>query len=119
MSNEVPQELLNALPGATGSLIGVVLMRGVQWGRRIGMFLGGAGLAYWGSPWAAKAAQLEPGFAGFLLGLLGMRLVSKVIDTWDALELGTLLRDVIRKWFGLAPIADAPPPSILPPTQEP
>ena len=108
MATELPQEIfspevLKALPGAAGSLVSILFVRDVTWPRRIGMFIGGAALAYWGSPWAAKWAQLDAGFAGFLLGLLGMRIVAKLMDGWDTFELGTLLRDWLRQLLRLPP----------------
>src|SRR4051812_25481355 len=105
--SDLPPEITKALPGAAGSLVSMLFIRDVAWPRRIGMFIGGAALAYWGAPWAAAWAQLDKGFAGFVLGLLGMRLVTKVFEAWDALELGSLLRDWLRQLLRLPP----PPPS--------
>jgi hypothetical protein len=111
---ELPPEAMKALPGAAGSFVSMLFVRDVPWPRRLGMFLGGAALAYWGSPWASKWAALDAGFAGFMLGLLGMRLVAKVFEAWDQLELASLLRDILRQWLRLQP---APPPA-TPPEQQ-
>lgn len=108
MANDVPPdvfgEALRILPGAAGAAVSLLWVRDVNWPRRIGMFLGGATLAYWGTPWAAKWAQLDAGFAGFLLGLLGMHLVAKVIDVWVTFELGAILRDWLRQILRLPPV---------------
>lgn len=102
MNGEVPEWITRVFPGALGSLVSMLFIKDTPV-RRLGMFAAGATLAYFATPWTMKALDLDAGFTGFLLGLFGMVVVSKAFETWHALELTTILRDFLRKIFGLAP----------------
>ena len=92
-----------AVPGVLGSLVASLFFHQATWPRRFGMFLAGSAIAHYGGPWAAERAGLDLSFAGFLLGLFGMAFVEKVYAIWDDFDLGSLLRDAVRKKLGLAP----------------
>jgi hypothetical protein len=98
-------EVARFLPGVAGALVSMIFIR-EHWLRRLAMFAAGAALAIYGTPWAARVSNLDPGFAGFLLGMFGMALVAKVFDAWSDLELTIILRDALRKVLGLPPKGD-------------
>jgi len=99
---DINPEVMKAVPGAVGSIASMLFIKDT-WPRRAAMFIAGASLAYWGSPWASKFTGLDAGFAGFLLGLFGMAAVAKLFQTWSELELGALFTEALRKLFGLPP----------------
>jgi len=98
--NDIPPEVLKAVPGAVGSAASMLFIKDT-WPRRAAMFCAGAALAYWGSQWASRFTGLDVGFAGFLLGLFGMAAVAKLFETWQKFELGALFADWLRKVLGL------------------
>jgi membrane protein YqaA with SNARE-associated domain len=99
---DLPPDFAKHAAGPAGSLTAALLfMAGVPWPRRIGMVVAGSALAYYGTTAVATFASLPDGLAGYLLGLFGMAAVAKVFATWDALDLGTLLRKAVAKMFGV------------------
>lgn len=102
MNGEIPEWVTRTFPGALGSLVSMLFIRDTPV-RRLGMFAAGAALAYFATPWTMKALDLDAGFTGFLLGLFGMVAVSKAFETWQALEWTAIVRDFLRKLFGLPP----------------
>lgn len=71
------------------------------WPRKLVMMLGGAALSLYAAPDVAAWSGLQQGLAGFLLGLFGMAGVAKVFSTWEALDLGALLKKFIAKRLGV------------------
>jgi hypothetical protein len=98
--NDIPPEFLKAVPGAAGSFVSMLFLRD-SWPRRIALFLAGAVLAYYGTPWAVAFVGLDPGFAGFLLGLFGMAVIARMFESWEELEFTSIVRDWVRKVLGL------------------
>ncbi len=98
--NDIPPEILKAVPGAAGSFISMLFLNDT-WPRRIALFAAGGVLAYFGTPWASAFVGLDPGFAGFLLGLFGMAVIARMFEAWGELELTAIVRDWIRKVLGL------------------
>jgi hypothetical protein len=99
---DLPPDLVKHAAGPAGALSALLFMSGVPWPRRIGMVAAGSLLAYYGTGTVASFAGLPEGLAGYLLGLFGMAAVAKVFATWDALDLGSLLRKWLHKRFGVA-----------------
>lgn len=99
---ELPEPITKALPGIVGSLVSVSFLKGTLM-RKVAMFASGSAMAAFGTPWAAKFSDLPEGFAGFLLGLFGMTIVSKCFEAWETLDLSTMLRDWLRKLLSLPP----------------
>lgn len=97
---EIPPEIMKAAPGAAGSFVSMLFMK-ADWKRRIALFLAGAALAFYGTPWVSANVIRDAGFAGFLLGCFGMAIVARLWEAWDGLELTSILRDAIRKLLGL------------------
>ena len=98
--NDVPPEAVKLAPGAAGALAAMLWLKDT-WPRRLCMFLAGAAMSRIGSSDVAHLVGLSEGFAGFLLGLFGMAVASKTFETWQALDIGGILRDWIRKIAGL------------------
>jgi hypothetical protein len=99
---DLPPDIARHAAGPAGSLTAALLfMAGIPWPRRIGMVVAGSALAYYGTGVVATFSSLPEGLAGYLLGLFGMAAVAKVFATWDALDLGTLLRKWLAKLFGV------------------
>lgn len=87
-------------PGVVGSFVSLLFAHG-PWPRKVAMFMAGAACARFGTSAASSWAGLDAGFTGFLLGLFGMAVIAKTFETWQAFELGSLLRDALRKLLGL------------------
>ena len=99
---DIHPEVMKAVPGAAGSLVSMLFIK-ETWPRRIALFLAGAALSFYGTPWLQKVVALDAGFAGFLLGMTGMAVIAKLFAAWDSLELGSMLRDFLRQLFRLPP----------------
>jgi len=96
MSIDIPPDLGKHVAGPLGALSALLWVKDT-WPRKIGMVLAGVALSYYATPAVAAWANLQQGLAGYLLGLFGMAAVSKLFATWDALDLGALLRRFLAK----------------------
>jgi len=105
---ELPPEMMKAVPGAAGSLVSLLFMK-EAWPRRVAMFLAGSALSYYGTPWVRRLVDLDAGFAGFLLGMLGMIVVSGLVKAWEGIGLTEMLRDLVRQLLRLPPVQPQPP----------
>lgn len=97
---DFPPEAQKVLPGAIGAISALALLRD-QWKLGLVMVLPGVALSYYASEAVAKSLGLPEGLSGFLLGLCGMSVVARLFDTWNKLDLGTLVKAALRKWLGL------------------
>jgi hypothetical protein len=68
--------------GMLGSCASMLFMKGPI-SERLLMAVGGTLVAYYAAPWASSRTGLPEGLSGFLLGLFGMTVCSKV---WDLLN---------------------------------
>ena len=93
-------EVVKTAPGVVGSLVSMLFIK-EPIVRRLAMFLAGAALARFGTPWLARLSGLDEGFAGFMLGLFGMAVIAKMFQAWETFELSLILRDWMRKVLGL------------------
>lgn len=94
-------EGLKALPGILGSAFATMFFHEPSTPRRVGMFLAGAAVSWYGADWMAVRTGMDEGFSGFLLGLFGMAIIQKIFELWTTFDLGPILRDWIRKILGL------------------
>lgn len=102
---DIPPELRNAGPGIAGSAVALFFMRRAPL-VMVGIFIGGCLVSYYATNWVAVQFEMEKadGLVGFLLGLFGMAVVSKMHDTIEAINVGevwTAIRDFIRKRLGV------------------
>jgi hypothetical protein len=103
MSIDVPTDMARHAAGPLGALTAMMFMHGTPWPQRLAMAVAGAVASYYGAPTVvAIYPQVSPGLAGYLLGLFGLAVVAKLFSTWDALDLGKLLRKRIAAWMGVA-----------------
>jgi len=100
MPIDIPPDLGKHIAGPLGAVSALLWIKDT-WPRRIGMVLAGSALSYYATPGVSEWATLQPGLTGYLLGLFGMAAVSKMFTTWDALDLGTLLRRFLSKRLDL------------------
>lgn len=107
------KEAVNDLtPGAIGSAIAAVFMKGTPWPQRLAMVVGGMAIArYCAVPIAKYMNEPEwTGAIGLLLGLFAMGLIRKgweAIDKFSGGDVARTAMDAIRKFLGLPPL---PPP---------
>lgn len=87
MFDHIPPELRHATSGIAGSLVALLFMRRPPL-QMLGIFLGGVLLAHYGGELLAFAFDMEKfsSAAGFIVGLLGMRLVEKLYDLIEAID---------------------------------
>ena len=95
---DVQPEITKAAPGVIGALVALRWMRGPTWGHTISSFIGGAALSYYGTTYAVQWSSADAGLAGFVLGLFGMAVVSKVFDALENFKTSELLGKILAKW---------------------
>lgn len=74
--------LAGKLAGLAGAVVSMRFLQG-SWPSRISMAIGGALFSYYAAPFLAKFTGLPEGLAGFLLGLFGMAVASRI---WEGIE---------------------------------
>lgn len=99
---DATREALKLAPGVLGAISSLLWVKG-GWARLLGMFVAGSALSRYGAATVSKWTTLDEGFAGYLLGMLGMMVVAKVVDIWTTFDLTGLLREWLRKKLGLPP----------------
>lgn len=103
MSLDIPPDLARHAAGPAGALTAMLFMRGTPWPQRLAMALAGGVASYYGAPVLAGVYPvLTPGGAGYMLGLCGMAVVAKTLATWEALDMGALLRKKLAALLGVA-----------------
>ena len=89
--------------GAAGALVSMRFIAGT-WSEKLTMALGGASLSFFGSTPVANWVGLPDlvGLFGFLMGLFGMAIVSKVYEVIWLVDAATIAKDAwkifVRKW---------------------
>ena len=68
--------------GVAGAALSLRFVAGT-WPERLTMAVGGAVVSYYAAPWVSVHIGLPEGLTGFLLGLFGMAVISKV---WEAIQ---------------------------------
>lgn len=102
MSLDIPPDLARHAAGPAGAVTAMLFMRDVPLARRMAMGAAGGVAAYYGAPVLASVYPvITPGAAGYMLGLCGMAVVAKAAATWEALEIGTLLRRKLAALLGV------------------
>ena len=98
------EELRSALPGIAGSALALAFIKRPL---RIlaAIFFGGCLLSYYGGAWMAEVLHLGShlSLAGFILGVCGMAIVAKLIETIEALqpvEIAHALLSALRSRLG-------------------
>lgn len=87
------------LAGIAGAVVSMRFVQGT-WPERLTMAISGALFSYYAAPWVGKLTGLPEGLAGFLLGLFGMAVVSKIWEWFQTAPLGQILTDWLKKKLG-------------------
>jgi len=89
------QQLMVHLSGVAGALASMRFVSGTLW-QRVIMVIGGAFFSFYAMDWTAQWLALPIGLAGFLLGLFGMSVLSRV---WEWMQSTTAIRDFLDAWL--------------------
>lgn len=84
--------------GVAGALVSMRFVAG-SITERLVMAAGGAAFSFFASAFVAQKLAIPEGLAGFLLGLFGMSILSRV---WDWLQTASI-DSFIRGWFKIPP----------------
>ena len=86
--------------GLAGATVSLKFVQG-RWWERLGLVVGGAALSYFGTtPCAALVGVKDAeGLLGFLIGLFGMGLVTKVYESLQAVDARSIASKVTQ-WIG-------------------
>ncbi len=87
---------LTKLAGVAGAAVSLRFIQGT-WPERIVMALGGALLSLYAAPWASSVSGLPEGLTGFLTGLLGMALLARVYEGFQALPVAEILKSWLER----------------------
>ena len=94
---DVAGEAAKAAPGIVGALVALRWMPGTPF-QRVSAFVGGSAASYYGTDHLVHALEFSPGLTGFLLGLFGMAIASRVFEAIDGLRLGKRLDKLLDRW---------------------
>lgn len=92
----VPPEVIKALPGTIGAIVALRWISGTPL-QRIAAVVGGAAASWYAGEHVAVAFEVGVGLAGFLVGLFGMALASKVFEAIVEFEVGKALARLLHK----------------------
>jgi hypothetical protein len=95
--HEIPPELIKALPGTIGSIVALRWISGSPL-QRITAVCGGAGGAYYGTPYLGATMGTDLGLTGFLIGLFGMAIAAKCFEVIALINPQALLDKLLRRW---------------------
>jgi hypothetical protein len=91
--------LASRLAGALGALVSMRFLNGTILERSL-MAVGGAAFSFYASAWTAQKLSIPEGLCGFLLGLFGMSILSRL---WEWLQTTNALRDFLDAWLRRKP----------------
>lgn len=94
---DIPPELIKALPGTLGSIVALRWIAGspVQ---RITSVVGGIASSWYAGEHLATALEVNAGFAGFLVGLFGMSIAAKAFELLAQINTLALIDRILRRW---------------------
>jgi hypothetical protein len=91
MIDNIPPEVAHKLSGPAGGLVAMMFLRDT-WPKRFAMAAAACPLSWYGAPVLVQWMPINEGLAGFLLGLFGMSIVSKIFDAWQGVSLGPTIQ---------------------------
>lgn len=103
MSDVNVDGLMAKLAGVAGAIVSMRFLQGT-FIERSTMAVSGAVLSYFMSPYISMKTGLPEGFCGFLLGVFGMAVVSRVWEVIETTPIGEFWEIVLtrlRKWLGV------------------
>lgn len=89
--------------GLVGAIVSTRLLQGT-WPQKISAALCGAAISFYAAPYVSSRIGLPEGLGGFLIGVFGMAVASRIwewIQTAPIVPLWQLIIDRLRKWLGL------------------
>ena len=95
--SHVHPEILKIIPGAVGAIVALGWIKG-SWPQRVIALIGGSAASYYGTGYMAAALGTDAGLTGFLIGLFGMAIASKVFEALQALDLGSRIDRLLTRW---------------------
>lgn len=93
-----PEHLIKNAPGAVGAFVALGFIRGPTWWHTLFSYVGGCACSIYGSDYVVNWTGADAGLAGFLLGLFGMAVVSKMHEAIAAFRSGDLVSKILGKW---------------------
>lgn len=101
--DQLPPELQKVIPGVAGSFTALALMviRGEKFKHAVLMCVCGILLARYVAATAAGVMHSTEGVAGFVVGLFGMAIVSKVLDTILTFDGRLAAREAWLAWLAI------------------
>lgn len=93
----IPPEVLKAVPGTLGAIVALRWVAGTPL-QRIAAVIGGSGTSYYGGEYVASVTGAHLGFAAWLLGLFGMAVAHKLFEAIASLSLGERIDKILAKW---------------------
>jgi hypothetical protein len=95
--NDIPPEIIKAVPGALGSIVALRWINGTPMQRIIAVGGGAAG-AYYGTPHLSAMMGTDLGLTGFLIGLFGMAVAAKCFELIAMVSPAELLDKLLKRW---------------------
>lgn len=102
-------DIPRAIAGILGSFTALYFFKNKAWAALTVMFIGGLTLSYYATPFVVHLSSnaLDPGLAGYLLGLFGMTVTASVFSAWSSLNFSLLANDWLRNFLHLPPVPAA------------
>jgi len=105
---EDAQQWILRFAGVAGALVSMKFVSGTLFERFL-MFIGGAFFSYYATEWVAAWLALPHGLTGFLLGVFGMSVLSRV---WEWVQSTNAVSGFLDAWLR------KPPPPVPPPKKD-
>lgn len=100
MTEDITTILGKLWPAFVGALLSARWLNGT-WPQKLSMIVGGIALASIVGPWLEDMTAIPGNVVGALCGLFGIAIIDGLYRAWNDLNLGLLLREIIRAKFGL------------------
>lgn len=104
-------DVARVIAGTLGSFTALYFFKNKAWMALLVMFVGGLALSYYATPFIIHLSDnsLDPGLAGYLLGLFGMTVAASIFSAWSSLNFSLLMNDWLRSFLRLPPATSVAP----------
>lgn len=96
MRNDLQDEIIKAIPGTIGALVALRWLGGGIW-HAGASFIGGSAGAYYGAPFVSNFTGTSESLTGFLVGLFGMAIASRVFEALSVLNVEQRLEKLLAR----------------------
>lgn len=93
---DIPPELIKAIPGTIGSIVALRWISGTPL-QRIASVVGGVSASWYAGEHVAQWLEVNAGLAGFLLGLFGMAIAAKCFELLAQVNAPAVLDRILRR----------------------